>query len=72
MTALIPRPQGYDLRVLNASDAPRAASIHLHPQPAEVTPISLAGDTEESLALDDGVVRLSLRAWELATLRVRT
>jgi alpha-mannosidase len=72
MTALIPRRQGYDLRVLNASDARREASIHFHPQPAEVTPISLAGDTEESLALDDGVVRLSLRAWELATLRVRT
>jgi len=71
MTALIPRPDGYELRVVNASDTPRDASIHLEPQPAEVTSVTLAGDLQESLACADRVVRLSLPAWGIATLRVR-
>jgi len=71
MTALIPRPDGYELRVVNASDSPRDASIHLEPQPAEVTSITLAGDPRESLAPADRAVRLSLPAWGIATLRVR-
>ena len=71
MTALIPRPDGYELRVVNASDTPRDASILLDPQPAEVTSITLAGDLRESLAVADRVVRLSLPAWGIATLRVR-
>jgi alpha-mannosidase len=72
MTAVIPRAQGYDLRVLNASDTPHEAGIHLEPQPTEVTSITLAGEPRESPALEDGVVRLSLPAWGIATLRVRT
>jgi alpha-mannosidase len=72
MTALIPRPDGYELRVVNASDTPRDAGIHLEPQPAEVTSITLAGDLRVSLACADRVVRLSLPAWGIATLRVRT
>jgi alpha-mannosidase len=72
MTALLPRPAGYDLRILNASDAPHQASIHLEPEPAEVTSITLAGDLRESLAVEDRMVRLSLQAWGIATLRIRT
>ncbi|HXN05026.1 MAG TPA: glycoside hydrolase family 38 C-terminal domain-containing protein [Candidatus Acidoferrum sp.] len=71
MTALVPRPDGYDLRVLNASDAPQAASIDFEPAPAEVTSITLAGELRESLIVDDGAVRLALPAWRIATLRVR-
>ncbi|HUE59005.1 MAG TPA: hypothetical protein VMO88_05440, partial [Acidimicrobiales bacterium] len=71
MTALIPHPVGYELRVVNASDTPRDASIQFEPQPAEVTFITLAGELRESLAVANGVVRLSLPAWEIATLRVR-
>ena len=71
MTALIPRHDGYELRVVNASDSPGDASIHLEPQPAEVTSITLAGDLLESLACADQVVRLSMPAWGIATLRVR-
>jgi len=71
MTALIPRPDGFELRVVNASDTPRDAAIHLEPQPAEVTSITLAGEPRESLAVADGLVRLSLPAWEIVTLRVR-
>ena len=71
MTALRPRPGGYELRVLNASDGPREARIYIEPQPAEVTSVTLAGEPRESLALADGVVRLLLPAWEIATLRVR-
>jgi alpha-mannosidase len=72
MTALQPRPDGYDLRVVNASDAPQQVSIHLEPEPAEVTSITLAGDLRESLAVEDRMVRLSLQAWGIATLRIRT
>ena len=70
MTALLPRPGGYDLRVLNASNAACPASVHLQPQPAEVTSITLGGDPREQLAVKDGVVRLSLPPWGIATLRV--
>jgi alpha-mannosidase len=72
MTGLVPRPDGYDVRVLNASDAPCSASIDFEPPPAEVTFITLAGELRESLAVADGMVRISLPAWGIATLRVRT
>jgi alpha-mannosidase len=72
MTALRPRPNGYELRVLNASDAPGEARIHIEPRPAEVTFVTLADDLRDSLGLAQGVVRLSLPAWGIATLRVRT
>jgi len=71
MTALVPHPQGYDLRVLNASDTPRDATIDWEPTPTEVTSITLAGDLRESLVINDGAVRLALPAWGIATLRVR-
>lgn len=72
MTALVPRPDGYDLRVLNASDAPQEASIDFEPAPAEVNSITLAGEPLGSVLVGDGVVRLALPAWKIATLRVRT
>ena len=72
MTGLVPRPDGYDLRLLNASDAPREASVVFEPAPTEVTSITLAGELREALSLADGMVRLSLPAWGIATLRVRT
>jgi len=71
MTSLVPRPQGYDLRILNASDAPREATIDWEPTPAEVARITLAGDSRESLVINDGAARLTLPAWGIATLRVR-
>jgi alpha-mannosidase len=71
MTALVPRLDGYDLRVLNASDAPQEASIDFEPAPAEVSSITFAGELRQSLIVAPGVVRLSLPAWRIATLRVR-
>jgi hypothetical protein len=71
MTALLPRPDGYELRVLNASDDPHEASIYIEPQPAEVTSVTLDGGLREPLALAGGVVRLLQPAWGIATLRVR-
>jgi len=71
MTALLPHPDGYELRVLNASDAAHDATIQLEPQPAEVTPITLAGDPQASLAIAGGMVRFSMPAWGIATLRIR-
>jgi alpha-mannosidase len=72
MTALIPRPHGYDLRLLNASDVPGEAIVQFDPAPAAVTSITLAGDLRESLTSSGGAVRLSMPAWGIATLRVRT
>jgi alpha-mannosidase len=72
MTALVPRRDGYDLRVLNASDAPQDASIYFEPAPAEISSITFDGESRESLIVRDAVVRLALPAWRIATLRVRT
>lgn len=70
MTACIPRPSGYELRVLNASDQPRVAVVRLQPLPANIAWLTLAGDVLEPLSRADGVIRRSLRPWEIATLRV--
>jgi alpha-mannosidase len=70
MTAMVPRAGGYDLRLLNASDARREASVHLQPEPAAITSITLGGEVREQLALRDGMVRFSLPPWGIATLRV--
>jgi alpha-mannosidase len=71
MTACVPRPDGYDLRLLNASDHPREATVRLAPTPSEVTLVTLGNDIRQQpmsrLAIG---VKLSLRAWEIATLRV--
>jgi alpha-mannosidase len=70
MTALVPRPGGFDLRFLNASDASHDARVRLEPRPAEVTVVTLGDAEGERLAPADGVLRMSLRPWEIVTLRV--
>jgi hypothetical protein len=71
MTALIPRPDGYDLRVVNASDRPHRARVAIRPLPVEVASVSLAGEKRSTPAAVDGRYELGLRRWEIATLRVR-
>ena len=70
MTALIPRPGGYDLRLLNASNGSREARVGLQPQPADVTAITLSGDRRESVARKGDVLTIPVRPWEIVTLRV--
>jgi alpha-mannosidase len=69
ITALLPQPGGYDLRLLNASDAAREATVRLQPVPGHVSVISLGGVAREQLAPKGGVVRISVRPWEIVTLR---
>jgi alpha-mannosidase len=69
LTALLPQPGGYDLRLLNASDASREALVRLQPVPGEVSVISLGGVAREQLAPTGGVVRIPVRPWEIVTLR---
>jgi len=71
MTACIPSPAGYHLRVLNASDAPTAGLVRIAPVPRETAWVTLAGDTRQDGSSSDGIVRLSMRPWEIATLRVK-
>jgi alpha-mannosidase len=69
MTALTPRPGGYDLRFLNASDASREAHVRLEPRPADVTLVTLGGVVRERLAPKDGALGIRVRPWEIVTLR---
>jgi hypothetical protein len=66
---LLPRPGGYDLRLLNASDASGEAIVRLQPEPRNVSVISLGGDAREQLAPKGGVVRIAVRPWEIVTVR---
>ena len=70
MTACIPRPDGFDLRILNASDHPHEARLRLAPEPASVVQLALSGETRGQLTGDDGAFRWSMRSWEIATLRI--
>ena len=70
MTACIPRAGGYELRLLNASDRPREAAVRLRPIPRDVSLVTLAGDVRQHLTPEGDRVVLSLRSWEIATLRV--
>jgi alpha-mannosidase len=70
MTALLPRPGGYDLRFVNASDAAGEARIRFQPHPAEVRVITLGGELRQRLTASDGMVRVAVRPWEIVTLRV--
>ena len=70
MTALVPRPGGYDLRFLNASDTPHAARLRLRPQPADITGVGLGGVLGERLMPYEGVMTIAVRPWEIVTLRV--
>ena len=69
LTALLPRPGGYDLRFLNASSESREALVRLRPHPADVTVITLGGVVREQLTPRDGVLRFRVRPWEIVTLR---
>jgi alpha-mannosidase len=69
MTALLPRSGGYDLRLLNASDASGEAIVRLQPQLRNVSAITLGGDAREQLALEGGVFRIAVRPWEIVTVR---
>jgi alpha-mannosidase len=69
LTALVPRPEGYDLRFLNASDSSREARVRLEPQPADVTLVTLGGAARERLAPRDGVLQIRVRPWEIVTVR---
>jgi 2-O-(6-phospho-alpha-D-mannosyl)-D-glycerate hydrolase len=68
MTACVPRGDGYDLRLLNASDVAHEAIAHIHPEPKAIAWISLGGELRQHLPENDA--RLALRPWEIATLRV--
>ena len=70
MTACIPRPNGFDLRLLNASDQPRVALVRHDVRPADVAWITLGGDPGGDVEVSDGIMRLSLRPWQIATLRI--
>jgi hypothetical protein len=62
---------GYELRLLNASDQPQSATVEILPRPDQVQRLSLNGEIRETPGTEDGVTRLSLRSWEIVTLRVR-
>jgi hypothetical protein len=57
-----------DLRILNASDHPHHAGVRLHPEPKAVSRASLDSRIGQPCAVTDGVVRIELRPWEIATL----
>jgi mannosylglycerate hydrolase len=69
MTACIPEANGFALRLLNASDQPHDANVRLRPRPTKIEAISLAGALQDRVAIAEGV-KLSMRPWEMATLRV--
>jgi len=69
LTALRPRPGGYDLRFVNASDTSRDARVRLQPQPAGVGVVTLGEVERERLAPHDGVLTMRVRPWEIVTLR---
>jgi len=69
MTALQPRPGGYDLRFFNASDASQEAGVRLQPQPADVRVMTLSDVERERLAPKGGMLRIPVKPWEIVTLR---
>ena len=71
MTACIPRRDGFELRLLNASDSAQQAKLVCMPAAAELSRLTLGGATLDPIGLDRGVGRLDLRAWEITTIRVR-
>jgi len=71
VTACVPTPDGFELRLLNAADRAQSAVVSIAPAPAEVQRLTLNGVVEENVPSDKGAVRLALRSWEIVTLRVR-
>lgn len=70
MTACIPRAEGYELRLLNASDQPQQGVVRLQPAPRAVRRVTLGGEEVEHLVPTTDGLPLRLRPWEIATLRV--
>ena len=71
MIACIPHADGYDLRLLNASDRQQDAIVRIRRSPLEVHRLDLGGAVQASLRSEDGILRLPFRQWEIATLRIR-
>ena len=70
LTACVPAPGGYDLRLLNASDRAETARVRCLPTPSRVIRVTLAGVEQEPIAIERGAIPIDLRPWEIATLRV--
>jgi alpha-mannosidase len=70
LTACVPQANGYALRLLNASDRPHDANLRLQPRPTAVERISLAGVRLEPVTFGGDGVQLSMRPWEIVTLRL--
>ena len=69
MTALIPRQDGYEIRLLNASDQASEAGLRLEPV-GTLERSNLAGNDLERIVPRDGRFGLGLRPWEIVTLRL--
>jgi alpha-mannosidase len=70
MTSCIPAATGYELRLLNASDSAHEARLRILPQPSSARILTLAGEVREPARLEDDLLRISMRPWEIATLRI--
>jgi hypothetical protein len=71
MTACIPRPDGFDLRLLNASDAGQEASVDYWPTPAEFVRLTLDDAVGGPIIVEQGVAHFATRPWEITTIRIR-
>ncbi|HLW17369.1 MAG TPA: glycosyl hydrolase-related protein, partial [Actinomycetota bacterium] len=73
LSALTKNGETVTCRVYNASDAAVEASIHLggslRDKSARV--VGLLGDERETLNVRDGVVSLTLKPWEIASIKLR-
>jgi mannosylglycerate hydrolase len=70
MSACIPRADGFDLRILNAADHETEALALIQPLPGAVFVVDLLGEVQAPSAITAAGVRLSLRPWQIATLRI--
>lgn len=70
LTACLPTATGFELRLLNAADDAATAVIRMSPTPLSATRVTLAGEMRDRLAGMDAAMRVSLRAWEIATIRI--
>ena len=70
MTACVPQGNGFTLRLLNASDRAREANLRLRPRPTRIEAVSLGGEPQEPATIAADGAKLSIRPWEIVTLRV--
>jgi hypothetical protein len=71
MTACIPAPGGYDVRLLNVSNDQSEAVVRVAGVSGDVLCVSLGGTVIKRLACSGGTVRFRMRPWEITTLQVR-